>query len=111
MKPKSDEAPTEITPRMEVTAGATRWYADEWDAFTSLCERREIKPTDQIRRLVRDVLADRYVSLNGLKPEVLAELQSYAHELGVLTQVAAERIIADFLMVRRRERANAKRAR
>ena len=96
---------------MELTAGATRWYADEWDAFTHLCERRDMKPTDQIRRLVRDMLADRYVSLNGLKPEMLAELQDYAADLGVLTQVAAERIISDFLMVRRRERTNAKRPR
>ena len=66
-----------------------------------LCEKREIKPTDQIRRLVRDVLANRYVTLNGLKPEAFAELEDYADELGVVTQVAAERIVSDFLMQRR----------
>ena len=102
---KKDEAPTEKIERMEITAGATRWYADEWESFLKLCDRREVKPTDQIRRLVRDLLADRYFTLSGLRPEALAELNRYADELGIVTATAAERIITDFLMSRRRERS------
>src|SRR5258708_1830458 len=101
---KPDETPTQKTVRMEITAGATRWYNDEWEEFLKLCEKREVKPTDQIRRLVRDLLADRYITLSSLKPEAFVELQKYADDLGVVTQTAAERIITDFLVERRRER-------
>ena len=109
MKKSANEQTTRTkTGNLEITAGATRWTQDEWDDFVALCEKKGMKPTDQIRRLVREFVAGRYVNLNGLRPDSFAELEKYADEIGVVLQVSVDRILTDFLIARRRERTSKK---
>ena len=104
---KSEEATQTKTdgPDYGVVRGATRYDPAEWEAFEKFCEKNGLAPGTYIKKMTRDVIAGRMVALGGVKPEALAELKKFADEMGLELPTAVERIVTDFLVARRRERA------
>src|SRR5690348_11591120 len=96
-------------PDYGVVRGATRYDPVEWETFEKFCEKNGLAPGTYIKKMTRDVVAGRMVALGGIKPEALAELKKYADEMGLELPTAVERIVTDFLVVRRRERASSRR--
>lgn len=112
MARSSSEEPTKTKtdgPDYGVVRGATRYDPAEWEAFEKFCEKNGLAPGTYIKKMIRDVIAGRMVALGGVKPEALAELKKFADEMGLELPTAVERIVTDFLVARRRERAAAKR--
>lgn len=107
-KTRSEEVTKTKTegPDYGVVRGATRYDPAEWEAFEKFCEKNGLAPGTYIKKMIRDVIAGRMVALGGVKPEALAELKKFADEMGLELPTAVERIVTDFLVARRRERAS-----
>lgn len=91
-------------PKYGVTKGSARYDVEEWARFEKICDARNISPTQQVRRLVRDFTDGRLVELNDLKPETLGEVQRHAAGLGLELRNVVAQIIAEWVATKRKER-------
>jgi len=91
-----------------VTQKFGRFDPAVWAKFDAWCDKRGMRTSSFIDRIVTDVIDGHYIHLHQLRPEAVLELERSADETAMSVDLLVGRILSDWCVGKMAERKKKK---